>query len=156
MVEYRLLCSLSLGLMLIAPGCYATLSSDGWGHLYVESTPPPPYVEVVAGPPAPGYVWVPGYWWWDGADYIWIRGQWELPPQPGYVYVRSGWTRVNGHYRFVHGRWVAPHRRPRVVYANPAPRVRVQTGVRYRTVRPSRPVRTRPSGSRPSQGRRRR
>lgn len=132
-------------LTLAATGCYGTVGYRG--HVYVPSAPPAPYVEVVGTAPGPSYTWVNGYWWWNGNEYVWIRGQWSLPPQPGYVYVRSGWVHTDGHYRFVHGRWVTPSHRPRVRYVHPTPRVRVETGVHYRTVRPDRrrgTVRVRP------------
>jgi hypothetical protein len=42
--------------------------------------PPAPLPEITSGPPAPGMVWVPGAWHWDGARYVWIPGRWETPP----------------------------------------------------------------------------
>jgi hypothetical protein len=24
-----------------------------------------------------GYVWVPGYWFWNGYGYVWVPGQWQ-------------------------------------------------------------------------------
>lgn len=125
-------------LALAASGCY-TRARVGYGaHVYVPTAPPAPYVEIVGNAPGPSYVWVNGYWWWNGSDYVWMRGHWSLPPQPGYVYVRSGWILDGGRYRFVHGHWAAPRQRARVRYVHPTPRVRVQSGVRYRTVRPDR------------------
>ena len=131
---------------LLAAGCYATTGVHYRGHVYVPAAPPAPYVEVVGTAPGPSYVWVNGYWWWNGDQYVWMRGHWSLPPEPGYVYVRSGWVYAGGQYRFVHGRWAAPAHRPRVRYVHPTPRVRVESGVRYRTVRPDRrgTVRVRP------------
>ena len=31
---------------------------------------------VTAGKPAPGAVWVPGQWVWDGATWLWWPGHW--------------------------------------------------------------------------------
>ncbi|MCE5326746.1 MAG: hypothetical protein LLG01_10045 [Planctomycetaceae bacterium] len=33
-------------------------------------------------PPSPGfrYQWSPGYWQWDGHQYVWMSGRWENPP----------------------------------------------------------------------------
>jgi hypothetical protein len=42
--------------------------------------PPAPLPEIISGPPAPGMVWVPGAWHWDGARYVWLPGRWESPP----------------------------------------------------------------------------
>jgi len=36
----------------------------------VGIAPPAPVVEVTPAPPAPGYVWQPGYWSWDGVQYV--------------------------------------------------------------------------------------
>ena len=30
------------------------------------------------------WVWVRGYWHWDGVRYVWVRGRWE-PARPSYV-----------------------------------------------------------------------
>ena len=38
----------------------------------VGLAPPAPVVEVVPAPPAPGYVWQPGYWSWNGFQYVWV------------------------------------------------------------------------------------
>lgn len=128
--------ALAAALVVVAAGCYTTAGVHYRGHVWVPHSPPAPYVEVVGTAPGPSYVWVNGYWWWNGDDYLWIRGHWARPPHSGYVYVRSGWTYVDGRYRFVHGRWVAPSQRRRYRYVHPTPRVRVESGVRYRTVRP--------------------
>lgn len=42
--------------------------------------PPEPLGEVRYAAPAPGMVWVDGYWHWDAVDYVWIPGRWETPP----------------------------------------------------------------------------
>jgi hypothetical protein len=28
----------------------------------------------------PGFVWVRGYWHWDGVRYVWQRGRWQKAP----------------------------------------------------------------------------
>jgi len=46
--------------------------------------PPPPRVEQRPEPPAPGMVWIPGSWHWNGVDHVWLPGHWEAPrPVPG-------------------------------------------------------------------------
>jgi hypothetical protein len=42
--------------------------------------PPAPLPELRSLPPAPGMVWVPGSWHWDGTAYAWLPGRWESPP----------------------------------------------------------------------------
>ena len=36
------------------------------GPVVVDVAPPPPHVEVVPAIPGPGYMWLPGYWYWQG------------------------------------------------------------------------------------------
>jgi hypothetical protein len=45
----------------------------------VGLAPPVPVVEPVPPPPAPGYVWQPGYWSWNGVQYVWVPGAMSLP-----------------------------------------------------------------------------
>lgn len=40
---------------------------DGFVHPHVGST-----VVVVNPPP----VWVPGFWWWNGFQWLWVPGHW--------------------------------------------------------------------------------
>jgi hypothetical protein len=54
---------------------------------------PPPRsreVRVMPSSPAPGYVWIGGYWYPVGRHYRWHEGYWSLPPYEG-------------------ARWVEPH-----------------------------------------------
>ena len=41
----------------------------------------PPLLPVYDQPPIPeaGYVWIPGYWAWDGYEYYWTPGYWATP-----------------------------------------------------------------------------
>jgi hypothetical protein len=39
---------------------------------------PPPRVEVVPAPPAPGYHWVKGHYRWEGNHWEWIPGHWVV------------------------------------------------------------------------------
>ena len=50
-------------------------------------------VEVVPAAPAPGYVWVPGAYAWNGVGYVWAPGRTVLPPWPGAVWLAGGWYR---------------------------------------------------------------
>ncbi len=75
---------------------------------------------VYAGPPAPGYVWIEGYWTTDayGND-MWIEGRWAppplhrhqvslgLPPTPHRVVGASGWW--NGGHGGHHQVWRPVH-----------------------------------------------
>ena len=46
----------------------------------VGLAPPAPVVEVAPAPPAPGYVWQPGYWSWNRFQYVWVPGVYVVPP----------------------------------------------------------------------------
>lgn len=130
---------------------------DGPDAVTVSVTPPAPLEEIAPEAPVAGYVWVGGYWQWNGTDYQWVQGHWEGAPQPDYVWVDSGWVEVNGSYRFVRGRWASRGQAPVVRYVHQRPQVIVRPGARYQSrpvtvqVRPAvapRPVvRARPSGT---------
>jgi hypothetical protein len=74
--------------------------------IVVGFAPPAPVVEVAPPPPAPGYVWQPGYWSWNGVRYVWVPGRYVVAPfvqaawVPG-VWVRHGpgWVWIAGHWR---------------------------------------------------------
>src|ERR1700683_1089112 len=59
--------------------------------LSINIAPPvlPVYVEPAL--PAPGYLWTPGYWAWDGTDYYWVPGTWVLPPSPELLWTPGYW-----------------------------------------------------------------
>jgi hypothetical protein len=70
----------------------------------------PPALPVYVQPPipAPGYLWTPGYWGWNGADYYWVPGTWVLPPAVGVLWTPGYWGFANGVYGFNAGYW-GPH-----------------------------------------------
>jgi uncharacterized membrane protein len=63
-------------------------------NVYIRIAPPAPRHEVIIerDRPGPDHVWVPGYWNWNGTEYVWAGGRWDLPPRP-----HAHW--VPGHYR---------------------------------------------------------
>ena len=67
----------------------------------------PPPLPVYSQPPipGPGFVWIPGYWSWDGAEWYWVPGFWETPPQIGYYWTPPYWAWDNGVYAFNAGYW---------------------------------------------------
>lgn len=70
----------------------------------VQPPQPAPQVEVIPIAPTPDYVWVPGYWSWNGITWIWIRGSWRYPSRPGHLWI-GGHFEAHGHRRF----WVGGH-----------------------------------------------
>ena len=68
--------------------------------------PPPPQPEVVVYQPGPEYVWVPGYWAFNGSAYIWIGGRWARPPHHRYhAYYAPHWEHRGGSYVYIQGYW---------------------------------------------------
>ena len=73
----------------------------------VQPAPPPPpaYTETVSAPPAPNAIWVPGYWTFDGRQYSWVAGVWEIPPPNARAYVAAHWEREGDRYVYVQSSW---------------------------------------------------
>ena len=68
--------------------------------------PPPPLPVYLQPPcPAPSYLWVPGYWSWDGFDYYWVSGDWVLPPTVGLLWTPGYWAWRDTIYSFNEGYW---------------------------------------------------
>jgi hypothetical protein len=75
----------------------------------VNKAPPPLPVYDQPMIPAPGYLWVPGYWAWsEGVDYYWVPGTWILPPKTGLLWTPGYWESEEGVYVFHVGYW-GPH-----------------------------------------------
>jgi WXXGXW repeat (2 copies) len=62
-----------------APTLAAAPGVAGIG-VVVGVAPPAPVVEPVPSPPDPGYVWQPGYWSWNGVQYVWVPGAYVAAP----------------------------------------------------------------------------
>jgi hypothetical protein len=69
----------------------------------IRIAPPPVRAEPLP-PPRSGYLWVPGYWNWEGRRHAWIAGHWEIA-RPGYHYRPSEWVYRDGMWRLHHGSW---------------------------------------------------
>jgi hypothetical protein len=72
--------------------------------IVIGTQPPPPRYEVV--PVArEGFVWIPGYWNWDGRRHVWAEGYWErahlgqVYVQPQWLHDRYGWHLSRGGWR---------------------------------------------------------
>ena len=55
--------------------------------------PPAPVVEAVPAPPSPGNVRQPGYWSWNGVQYVWVPGEYVAAPYIHAVWVPGAWIR---------------------------------------------------------------
>lgn len=67
----------------------------------------PPLLPVYDQPPipGPGYLWIPGYWAWNGEEYYWAPGYWMLPPAAGLYWTPPYWAWTDGDYTFYPGYW---------------------------------------------------
>lgn len=61
-----------------------------WGVTITGGTPPPVMRHEPMPPPRAGYVWMQGYWGWQGGAHVWIPGRWERE-RVGHVYVQPAW-----------------------------------------------------------------
>lgn len=71
----------------------------------VPVTPPPPATDTVTPSPAPNAVWIPGYWSFDGSNYMWVAGHWEIPPPNARSYIAAHWENQGAGYFFVPAYW---------------------------------------------------
>jgi hypothetical protein len=100
---------------LIASGLALALlwsSAASWAFVTVgvSITLAPPALPVYVQPPipAPGFIWVPGYWAWADGDYYWVPGTWVEPPEIGLLWTPGYWGWINGVYLWNPGYW-GPH-----------------------------------------------
>jgi WXXGXW repeat (2 copies) len=73
--------------------------------IVVGFAPPAPVAEVVPPPPAPGYVWQPGYWSWNGVRYVWVPGSYVVAPYVHAVWVPGVWVRHGPGWIWKAGYW---------------------------------------------------
>jgi hypothetical protein len=97
-------CATLLVLALTLGGCVVYPARVGYAGDVVVAAPPAPIVEAYGVPPAPGYVWIGGYWNWVGGRHVWVGGHWEAP-RPGHVWVAHTWVREGGGWRMAPGHW---------------------------------------------------
>jgi hypothetical protein len=76
--------------------------------LVVSNQPPANIEEIppVERPTGDNFVWVPGYWSWDGDrnNYIWVSACWRVAP-PKMSWMPGYWSHVTGGWEWVAGFW---------------------------------------------------
>lgn len=71
----------------------------------------PPALPVYEQPvcPGDGFMWIPGYWAWDGPDgFFWVPGTWVIAPRVGFLWTPGYWGWADGFYVWHPGYW-GPH-----------------------------------------------
>lgn len=71
----------------------------------IVEAPPAPTVEARPPAPDPAYIWIPGYWVWQGNGWVWAQGHWAPPPRPEAIWVPGYWYRDRGGWVWVEGYW---------------------------------------------------
>ncbi|HEY1724028.1 MAG TPA: YXWGXW repeat-containing protein [Steroidobacteraceae bacterium] len=84
-------------------GCVVTARPEYVGDT-VMVAPPAPQAEVIGVAPAPGYIWMGGYWGWEGGRHVWVGGHWA-EGRAGYRWVPHRWVRSGGGWRLAAGHW---------------------------------------------------
>ena len=101
--------SLALAAFLGACLCPAIPTAHAQVSVGISINIEPPPLPVYEQPPipAPGYLWVPGYWAWNEEidDYYWVPGTWILPPEPALLWTPGYWAWNDGAYVFYDGYW---------------------------------------------------
>lgn len=66
--------------------------------------------EFLGPAPGPGYVFVPGYYSWSGAKFIWVGQAWAVPPIAGAQWIEPQWQFDNGsnEWTMQEGYWQNP------------------------------------------------
>ncbi len=97
----KTLISTCLGIVMTA----AVTCASPYERIYVRVAPPTARVEARVVAPGPGYIWVPGYYVWDGRAYVWTAGRWMMPPRPRAEWVAPHWQHERRGWFFVEGHW---------------------------------------------------
>jgi WXXGXW repeat (2 copies) len=82
----------------------AVVGEPGGPVVVAPVAPPAPIAETVLVAPAPGYIWIGGYWSWVGGRHVWTRGYWSAP-RPGYRWVPRHWEHGAGGWHQGGGHW---------------------------------------------------
>jgi hypothetical protein len=91
---------LAIGLLILT-----LFSTAALAQAVIRVGPPPPIVERPGPRPSARYVWIPGYYRWNGNRYIWVGGHYVIAPRPGAVWVPPYYAHRPGGYVFVAGHW---------------------------------------------------
>ncbi len=83
----------------------AAISEGGVGPAAAPYAPPPKRAEIPPPAPSPHSLWQSGHWSWEGAKYVWARGQYLERPTPTANWLPGYWQQQSGGWVWVAGRW---------------------------------------------------
>jgi len=88
------------------PPAYVVQPAPGpvGAEVEVGGPPPAPIVETVTVAPDPAFIWVGGYWAWNGR-WVWSPGHWDRPPYRGARWYGPRYVYRGGHHVWVRGGW---------------------------------------------------
>ncbi len=69
------------------------------------SAPPELKVETPSVSIRGTLVWVPGFWQWNGNDWVWVKGSYQAPPSAGATWLPASWTIRGAVHVLVPGGW---------------------------------------------------
>ena len=75
------------------------------GVIVIHDAPPPPRREIQPPRPSSRFVWMGGYWSWQGGRQVWIGGHWAEPPRGRSVWVPPHWDHRREGYVLIEGYW---------------------------------------------------
>ena len=86
---------------------FFTLSQAAYAQIRITVAFGPPALPIYEQPlcPGEGYIWTPGYWAWDGAEYYWVPGTWILAPEVGFLWTPAWWGWEGDVFLFHEGFW---------------------------------------------------
>jgi hypothetical protein len=85
------------------------MSTASFAQFRVAITVGPPALPVYEQPlcPGDGYMWTPGYWYWDDdiSDYYWVPGTWVMAPEVGFLWTPGWWGWGGEAFMWHEGYW---------------------------------------------------
>jgi hypothetical protein len=78
------------------------------GEVVATRAPPPMPMEPVPPPPygsTDTMTWMPGYWRWNGTDYVWTPGAYVSRPRREAYWIPARWDYRAGTWVYVEGHW---------------------------------------------------
>ena len=105
MATVRLCPTMVFALILTVTLSGLTACASPRGRLYVRVGPPAAIIETRVVAPGSRYVWLPGFYSWNGGAYVWVPGRWERPARARATWVPGRWVHEHRGWYFVEGHW---------------------------------------------------